>query len=499
MKEVPHLKKVSLRKSIYFRFATIFALCLLLGAGAQLIAISRGVLASTKELQQQSHWDTASLIAGRLHPTLNPSVNREAMERVLYSFSSINPDLEIFLLDREGKILYTAPDFGPRNVGHVDLGPIRKAIESESPELPLYGQDTTWPDRKTVFSAAPISINNQDGYIYVVLHSFVLEHLERFVGSFFVTRSVAVGLILTTLATMAVSALLFSYLTKRFRALTELLNQFESGDFSRRAEISNEDEIGKLAKTINSMADTVVEAKQVIEDRDSMRRQLVAFVAHDLRSPLVSIIGALEKVLKSPSSEVSDKNRELLNLARDSAFLQNSLASDLFELSLLEAKDRPLNLDDISLSATLRSNTLKFQNLASEKNIELTCSIPERELTVLADAQLISRVVSNLVENAIRHTPVNGKIVVSAVVEQTGALVQVHDSGPGIPEEKASKIFDAFYQAEATDHRGGLGLAIVKRILDMHQGESTNKSISVSRSYLGGAVFSFYLPFSDYE
>jgi len=224
-----------------------------------------------------------------------------------------------------------------------------------------------------------------------------------------------------------------------------------------------------------------------------MRRELIANVSHDLRSPLASIRGYLETLLLKGDTLPPDKRHAYLQIAARQSEHLGTLISELFELAKLDYKGYQINPEPVQLGELAQDVLQKFQLAAEKKEIALQIEAHSNIGFVHADIGLIERALENLLENALKHTPPGGSVSLAVRRRDARVAVQVSDTGSGIPQDALSHIFERFYQVDRSkmlDAGGaGLGLAIVKRILDLHHSE-----IRVESAMAEGTMFSFALP-----
>jgi signal transduction histidine kinase len=229
-----------------------------------------------------------------------------------------------------------------------------------------------------------------------------------------------------------------------------------------------------------------------LERADRMRRELVANVSHDLRTPLSSLHGYLETLLLKGDRIDPEERRRYLEIAtRNSGSLSKRIAA-LFELAKLDAYEVRLEEERFSLAELVQDVVQDFEMRAREKRVELHTEREEKVPFVVADIGLIERALENLIGNAVRHTPSGGRVTVSIRTDHSEVSVEVRDTGPGIPPDELPSVFDRFYRCRADESGGGgtgLGLAIAKRIVDLHRG-----SIRADSTIGEGTVFTLTLP-----
>jgi signal transduction histidine kinase len=251
------------------------------------------------------------------------------------------------------------------------------------------------------------------------------------------------------------------------------------------------DEIDKLGSTFLQMVDRISQQVKQLEHNDTSRRELVANVSHDLRTPLASLQGYLETLALKNDTLSKKEKHDYLNIAIQQGQRLHKLISELFELSTLENQDAQLHFEPFSMSELVQDVSQKFQLNARNKHIKLNAEIPKQPALVSADISLIQRVLENLIENAIKYTPDGGRIDISLIPANQNITTRIQDSGQGIPSSDIPHVFDRFYRVDK--HRqsdgAGLGLAIAQRIMQLH-----NSSINVDSVPNTGTTLSFHLP-----
>ncbi|GJQ34761.1 MAG: hypothetical protein JETCAE01_07710 [Anaerolineaceae bacterium] len=291
---------------------------------------------------------------------------------------------------------------------------------------------------------------------------------------------------------MALGYFLSSTITDRVNQLKGAAEKLAEGDLKTRVPVHGRDEVAMLAKTFNQMAEQleVADAKQ--REMEKMRSELLAWVGHDLQTPLASIRAILE-ALEDGVVEDPETIKRYLNTAQRDVRSLSALIDDLFQMAQLNAGGFQLERANSSL-ADLISDTLEsFAELAARQNIRLAGSVEPDIDPVNMDTRRIGRVLNNLIGNAIRHTPADGEIKVTARRTNRGVEVSVADSGEGIRPEDLPHIFDGFYRGEKSRSRStggaGLGLAISRGIVQAHGGD-----IHVESQAGQGSRFTFHIP-----
>ena len=241
------------------------------------------------------------------------------------------------------------------------------------------------------------------------------------------------------------------------------------------------------------MADTVIENMQEVQKADTMRRELVANISHDLRSPLASIQGYLETIEMKGESITKEEMRSYFNTVLGNTQKLNRMIDDLFELTKLDTDHIRPNLENVSMAELVQDLVQQFEPIAEKKGVTLSARFPDRPSSLIeADISMMSRAITNLIDNAITHTPSGGEVTVSSIQNGEDIVLEISDTGVGISETDLPHIFDRFYQVDKsrTDNNGaGLGLIIAQKIFNLHGAE-----ITVQSSVNQGTTFSINLP-----
>jgi len=266
------------------------------------------------------------------------------------------------------------------------------------------------------------------------------------------------------------------------KALTTATRKYGKGDFSQRVNYEGKNELGELASSFNSMADSLANTER-------LRRNMVADVAHELRTPLSNLKGYLEAisdgVVKPDEATIHSLNEEASSLSH--------LVEDLQELSLFDAGELKITVQPKDISRLVKETVTAIHPKSVAKGISLTADLPDTISPVYIDNHRIKQVLYNLLDNAIAHTPKDGKIAVTAREHDNTVAVSVSDTGEGIPPEDLPKIFERFYRVDKSRARAtggsGLGLTIAKRLVEAHGG-----TIKAESRVSQGSTFTFSLP-----
>lgn len=272
---------------------------------------------------------------------------------------------------------------------------------------------------------------------------------------------------------MALGYFLSSALTDRIRLVDQAAHSIAKGNLQARSPIQGRDEIAALATTFNQMADQLQRADSRQRELENLRRDLIAWVSHDLHTPLASIRAILEALADGMVEDPETVQRYLHTAQKDIGAL-SSLIDDLFQMAQLDAGGLPLELGMNSISDLISDTLEGFSELAARQGVALNGDVKPGVDPLRMDAQRIGRVLNNLIGNALRHTPTGGYILVDAAPISSGVRVEVTDSGEGIRPEDLPYVFDRFYRGEKSRNRAtggaGLGLAIARGIIEAHGG-----------------------------
>jgi signal transduction histidine kinase len=281
-------------------------------------------------------------------------------------------------------------------------------------------------------------------------------------------------------------------LTRRIINLNQAAKQIAEGQFDVRVDVSGRDEMTELGQTFNTMAMQLKSAAEKKKELDKLRIDLIAWVSHDLQTPLASIQAIVEALADGIFEEPAIAQRYLRTAQREIQSL-SALIDNLFQVAQMDAGGLKLNLEANSLSDLISDTLESFSQIAAEKNIRIEGQVHKKVDPVVMDVERIGRVLSNLVSNALRHTPEGGMISVNASWNEGMIEVSVRDTGEGIRPEDLPHIFDRFYRGEKSRSRrsggAGLGLSIAKGIVEAHGGW-----IRVENVETGGANFILTLP-----
>jgi signal transduction histidine kinase len=337
---------------------------------------------------------------------------------------------------------------------------------------------------------------------WALLATYILSSALTFLNVWLTARLMFVSqhdLILATILLLfatgiavALGSFFSATLGKRIHALNQTVREISEKDLDVRAEVDGRDEIAELASAFNEMASRLEAASQRQQEMENYRRDLVAWVGHDLQTPLASMRAIIEALADDMVHDPETRNRYLLTAKREIQAL-SGLIDDLFQLAQLDAGGIELLREANSLSDLISDTVESFSVIASEKQVTLSGEVQRDVDPVMMDAKRIGRVLDNLVGNAIRHTTGGGSISVIARRMKQAIEIEVRDTGEGLDPEDIPYLFDRFYRGDKSRNRAtggvGLGLAIAKGFVEAHHGTIYAETVPD-----GGARFVFTLP-----
>lgn len=458
-------------------------------------------LISTKlyqeEVDQSLNAPLAQYIADAYPLIEKGEVNQPVLKQLFDKLMVINPRIEVYLLGRDGGILAFSAEDGRVKRNSVDLAPVRSWIAGPD-MLPLRGDDPRDPARQKPFTAAPVMDGGAlAGYLYVVLGGEKYDSAAGMLSGSLIVRLAIFAGGLGLLVALATGMLSFAWLTRRLRRLSDAVDRFREGGFKSPMKLAGwrrgGDEIDRLGVTVEEMSQRIADQIEQLRQADAARRDMVANISHDLRTPLASLQGYLETLSMKEDSFSEEEKRKYIDLAVRQSDRLSRLIAELFELTMLDSTGTRLNFEPFSLPELVQDVAQKFLPQAERRNMILELDMPASAPFVRADIGLIERVLENLIENAIKYTPEGGRVSLSLVPGAGCIEARVADNGPGIPEEDRERIFERFYRVEKSradaPEGTGLGLAITRRILQLHDSPIRVESIPGK-----GASFSFSLP-----
>ncbi len=445
-----------------------------------------------QETNQKLDAEIAPHIAAENQCFVDGKANTENLKDVFHSIMIINPSLEVYLLDTNGKILtYFAPNKKIK-LDYVSIEPIKKFISSKNEPFVL-GTDPRNAERRKAFSAAKVFEGKIfRGYIYVILGGEEYDNAMQLVFGSYILRLGIGSMALTLLGVAIISLIALGFITRNLRKLISVVRDFKNGNLNARIKLKGSSELNEFADSFNDMADTIVANIEDMKTMDNLRRELVANVSHDLRTPLAAVQGYIETILLKSESLSEDERKNYMQTILSSTERLKKLVEELFELSKLEARETKPKPEAFSIAELSQDIQQKNQLIAETKNIELRLNFAYDIPLVYADIGMMEKVLQNLLDNAFKFTPAGGFVTIRLQTQGDKVITYVKDSGTGINKEDLKYIFDRYHKGSGKSASAdglGLGLAIVKKILEVH-----NIKITVESTEGSGTTFSFEIP-----
>lgn len=421
------------------------------------------------------------------------TINKALFGDIMHDMMAVNRAIEVYLLDAGGVVQYSVVldhESPSTNQKKINLKPLDQFISKGGKGYHL-GEDPKDISKHHVFSAAKFNKNNTEGYIYILLAGKEFLGVKNLLFSSFATK---IGLATGTLTLLFASILAILsvwYLTKNLRQLVYAAKRFQQGDLNYRIENAQQSDLATVTTTFNEMADTILEDMKQLQSVEHLRRELIANISHDLRTPLAVIQGYIETLQMKDDQLSSAQRHEYLNTIASGSQRLANLIAQLFEYSKLEAKQIEPKREPFLISELANDIHRNYKLLADKKNILLNVEMDEKLPLVFADISLVERAIQNLMDNALKFTPENGNVTIGILPKGDFVEINIKDSGPGINKESHALIFERYRQTKAGEKRegAGLGLAIVRKIVELH-----NSTINVASSPNEGATFTFTLP-----
>jgi signal transduction histidine kinase len=479
--------------SLYKRIALVFAAALLATAAFFGWLSFHSAKRNQREVLQRLNLQLAQHIVGSESLADANGLKSASVEGLFHMLMVVNPNIEVYLLDTQGHVVGYSPTDDPVVRKDVSLIPIQRLLNGAA--LPVLGDNPRNAERQDVFSAAPVTYQGQRvGYVYIVLLNRTYQRLIEGMQRRYVLHStLGAGAVVVLLSLLAGFAA-FALITRRLDRLTREVIEFEQRHLADEAipatRTSVRDEIDRVAQSFARLTQRLARQMKELQRQDTLRRELVANVAHDLRTPLTSMQSYLETLQRLGAELSATQRHEYLGVAVRQSRQVAHLAQQLFELAQLELEETPPQVERFTIAELIHDIAQKFALAAASVDVSLQVDVDHGGAFVRGDIGLIERVISNLVDNALRYTPRGGRIILRAQRCDSGIEVRVIDTGSGIDPGHLPSLFhrDSPLRNGAQRRCGGLGLLIAHRILALH-----NIGIEVDSALGVGSCFRFVM------
>ena len=470
------------RFSIFRRITIlVFALITILGVlfmGVTYYATTHFHLASTQLLNK----DVATHIAKFASPFDRNGINKRKADSIFKNVMILNPSTEVYFLDSTGNVM----DFyGPTKeikLWKIPLANINKYIVSKGQDY-IKSPDPRDPSNPKIFSAAEVVSNGiKHGYIYVILGSNEYRNVSDMLFSSHISNLAIKAFIFIILLSIALSLLYVNKIQKSFASMVNVLEKFQNGDYTARFAIKDKDEFGPVTESFNKMADLLTYNINQLTKSETERKDFIANISHDLRTPL-SIARGYAETLLIKKDDISRKDFDnYVEMILKKILQVEHMVNHLFEISKMESAEFRAKKEPFVLSEIVQETVNTFQINALQKKINLKCIQCQYHVWVNADIRLMERVIQNLVDNAVKSTPENGEILVALEVKNNNLIFKIENTGSPLAEDLLQWINNPEneYRQHLDKPGSGLGLSIAKKILYLHysslQAYSTNNS-----------------------
>lgn len=498
--------------SLYSRITLILFSIFLILAGFFFLFFEQASRSTQNETSQKLYLQLANNIVNDLGVISNNQFDLELIEEAFHTMMILGPNIELYVLDRTGKaITYSIPAETIKRT-QINLQPIINFIDHKQ-RLPILGDDPRAEDRQKIFSAAAVyeknnSIGNKVadktliGYLYIIIGG---EDYDSILTALRLSNAWQIGIFGVTSALgflLIASLLLFYVLTRPLRQLTKEIKAFEQSDFTVSSKTPlqlsllkhhNNDEIQQLRQSFQQMQQRIIEQLEHLKKNDTIRREFLAYVAHDLRTPLAGMKAYLETLEIKQASMDHTERQQFISKAISNGDRLQGMINELFELTRLENHQVEWQQEAFAMGDLLSDIYASLEDKASQKQVYLQIDFQQASVQVIGDIAKIERVIQNLTENAIRYSEINSTVLIKTEsIKNNKLCISICDQGTGIQENDLPYIFEPYFRASdeyKLKHKGaGLGLAISQRLLRLQ-----DISLQVETEINKGTTFYFSL------
>lgn len=475
------------RRITIFVFTLITVLCVLF-IGITYFSTTNFYLASTQLLNK----DVAAHIAQFTSPFENDSINTKKADSVFYNAMVLSPSAEVYFLDTGGKVIAFHAPKSALKLWTLPLANIKQQIASKG-EAYLKGPDPKDPFNDKIFSAVAVKGKTRSlGYIYVILGGDK-NVTNLLFGSYIGNFLVEVFCVIIAFS-IVVAFIYLKRIERSFKDMMVVLDRFQNGDLEARFAIKEQNELAGITQSFNKMADLLVFNIHQLKKSEKERKNFIANISHDLRTPLAIARGYVETLaIKKVDNDLS--------VADQAAYVQitlnkikqvDDMVNQLFELSRIESVEFKASKEPFVLSEIAQEQVKIFQLAALQKKIVLKCTQCQYHVWINADVSMMERVIQNLVDNAVNNTPEDGIIQVSLVVEGNQLIFRIQNTGSPLADDLLEWINSVKEDSTLTarwSSRSGVGLLIVKKMLQLHA-----SSLHAYTDSIAGNTFEFSMP-----
>ncbi|HCC5756499.1 TPA: ATP-binding protein [Citrobacter koseri] len=487
------MRRFSLSQRLTLLFILLLMLCATVACAVQLYSSMQYGNAMVQRLSG----GLAQQIVQR-EPILDAQgrVDRSVLKPLFDRLMTFNPSVELYVISSDGELLADAAPPGHIQRQKIDISPLQTFLSGAA--MPVYGDDPRSQSQK-VFSVTPLRQDGElKGYLYIILQGEESNALAEMAWHKAFWSTVLWSLLWVALFGLLAGLLIWYWVTRPVKRLTMDVAGLEQDSITaikqlaaQQPETTVNDEVAVLRNTFIELACKISGQWDQLADSDRQRREFIANISHDLRTPLTSLLGYLETLSLKSATLTPQETQQYLATALRQGHKVRHLSQQLFELARLEHGSIKPQLERFAIGELIQDVAQKFDLTIETRQLHLQVDMPHSLPLINADVSMIERVVTNLLDNAVRHSPQGSTIRLKVWQEEAQLQVEVSDSGPGIDEALREQLFQRpsvlGYQASRED-RGGLGLLIVRRMLELHGG-----GIRLMDS-VSGARFRFFVP-----
>jgi len=361
----------------------------------------------------------------------------------------------IWVVDSDGTIVAVSGSNEERVLGrNIDEGELNKLAGGQSiEEQGDFGGKLSEPSLTVGY---PVFVNNMFAG-GVLVHASLMDIQKNFKEIY---RLTLWAILISVAVAYGILYIQIRRISDPLKEISEAAKVIAGGEFQKRLDIKTGDEVEELGRSFNNMADS-------LEKIEENRRNFVANISHDLRSPMTSIRGFIEGIIDGTIPE--DMREHYLNIVLDESKRLIAITNELLELNNMQQGKMEIRKDAFELNETIRRKLIAYEKGITDKKLNVTFSMYEEKSFVLSDQGLIERVLSNLIDNAVKFTPEKGSIEIKTLSQGNSIVTEIKNTGENINPEELNKVWERFHKGDASRgiYKGGygLGLAIVKEII----------------------------------
>lgn len=411
----------------------------------------------------------------------------EGRDLAMVSALAHSIDSEIYITDANGRVVlcscheWRQMDRCMHSSQAVSEQILQSVSKAENNFFEIGNLNGRYPDLYYT-AATVITEKNSDVAVGYVFASSSAESLQEMLNS--LSKMLLFSSVLPIILLAASVYVTTSRVTKPLKLMSNAAHSMASGDFSKRIPVKGNDEIAELAKSFNLMTNSFVQL-------ESMQRSFITNVSHELRTPITTIAGFIDGILDGTVPK--DKQNDYLKIVSKEAKRLTGVVQSMLSLAKLESGEMSVNLENCNMIEIVGSTLISQVKRIEDKNIEIVGLDEVESFDVNVDKDLMQQVIYNLVDNAIKFTPDNGKIEFRFFKENNSSHITIRNYGLGISSEEMQHVFEKFYKNDKVRSQNregvGIGLYIVKTVMDIHKG-----SVTVSSSEDEYTEFELILP-----